>query len=212
MSYDHLARCYRAIELAAFGTRLEKHRFHFLDRLTGARRALLLGEGDGRFLARFLAANQYVQVDCLDLSPGMLQRARSRMTPANDAARVRFIQADARQWRFEGAAYDLVVTNFFLDCFHADEVAALVASISSACQAGAQWLVTEFHQPASGWRARHAAVWLATMYAFFRIATRLRVTRLPDYRSPLQRAGFALNGSECSFGNFVVSELWARPL
>jgi ubiquinone/menaquinone biosynthesis C-methylase UbiE len=212
MNCDRIARHYRLFELAAFGTRLERHRFLFLNRVTDVRRALILGEGDGRFLTRFLVANPHVQIDCVDLSARMLQLARSRIASSSAAARVRFIHADARQLHLESAAYDLVITNFFLDCFEAAEIDALVRAIVSACQPRAHWLITDFHQPASGWRARHAALWLAAMYAFFRIATGLRVARLADYRLPLQRAGFQQIASHRSFGDLVTSELWLRSL
>ena len=54
MNADRIASGYRWLEYAAFGLALEQARFDFLSRAAGARRVLILGEGDGRFLARLL--------------------------------------------------------------------------------------------------------------------------------------------------------------
>ena len=52
MNADRIARSYRWLEYAAFGVALERARFDFLRCAAEARRVLILGEGDGRFLAR----------------------------------------------------------------------------------------------------------------------------------------------------------------
>ena len=73
LNFDPLARPYRWLEYATFGRALERCRFHFLPALTGARRALVLGDGDGRFLARLLRANPELEADVVDCSPAMLR-------------------------------------------------------------------------------------------------------------------------------------------
>ena len=55
MNADAIAGYYRWIEYAAFGPTLEYARFDFLRYAANARRVLILGEGDGRFLERLLA-------------------------------------------------------------------------------------------------------------------------------------------------------------
>ncbi len=94
-NFDRLARPYRLLEHIAFGPLLEQARFRHLDRLKGRQRILLLGEGDGRVLARVCALAPLATIDCLDLSSAMLNRAQARLSPA-DRTRVRFRQEDAR--------------------------------------------------------------------------------------------------------------------
>jgi hypothetical protein len=52
--FDRLAKPYRWLEYLSFGRNLERCRFHFLPQLAGTQRALLLGDGDGRFAERLL--------------------------------------------------------------------------------------------------------------------------------------------------------------
>ena len=54
MSFDRLASHYQWIEAVAFGRDLQRARLAFLEELDSPRRALLAGEGDGRFLIELL--------------------------------------------------------------------------------------------------------------------------------------------------------------
>ena len=83
-NFDPLARLYRALEYLAFGGDLERARFCLLDHLAGRRSILILGEGDGRCLARLLPLAPEARIHCLDASPAMLARAGARI--ANTAA------------------------------------------------------------------------------------------------------------------------------
>ena len=68
LNFDRIARPYRWLEYLSLGRALERCRFHFLPRLRDCRRALVLGDGDGRFTAKLLDANPSVQVDAVDIS------------------------------------------------------------------------------------------------------------------------------------------------
>jgi len=187
--YDGLARVYRALEFLAFGRDLEAARFCFLDRLRDCGQLLVLGEGDGRCLARTLRRQPQLKVTCVDASAAMLRRAAGRLDPA-EQARVRFVQADVRDLRPAAGAFDGVMTCFFLDGFTDAEVAGIVSRVVPALRPAALWLTADFALPERGlgrWRAR---VWLAVLYAFFRWRTGLRVRRLPEIEAALAAAGF----------------------
>jgi ubiquinone/menaquinone biosynthesis C-methylase UbiE len=210
LNCDRLAWVYRALEYMAFGKKLEKQRCAFLNEASGANRALLLGDGDGRFLVELARRNQTIRIDCVEASARMIQAARTRLLRANlaDPARISFHQADARLGNWPDGAYDLVVTHFFLDCFCDSEVDRLVPSIRGACAPGAKWLLAEFEQPAKGWRRWHARCWLFAMYSFFRVMTGLETRRLPEYRTVLSGAGFSLTAEKFRMGQLICSELW----
>ena len=93
MNTDRLASCYRWIEYAAFGRGLERARSAFLGRLAGARRVLVLGEGDGRALKEMLAIAPGCQFDVIEMSAQMIALARKR---TGDSERVRFFCRDVR--------------------------------------------------------------------------------------------------------------------
>ena len=113
--FDRLAPFYRALEFLAFGRDLERARFCFLGELRDCRSILVLGEGDGRFLARLAGIAPHARIHCVDSSPAMLALAAARIPGAGAGARVSFERADVLGARFDPAAYDAVATLFFLD-------------------------------------------------------------------------------------------------
>ena len=56
-NFDLIARPYRWLEYLTFGPTLQQTRLHYLPALLHSRNALVLGDGDGRFIAALLAAN-----------------------------------------------------------------------------------------------------------------------------------------------------------
>ena len=191
------------------GRALERCRLTFLPDIGDTWRVLMLGEGDGRFLAAFLRSNPRAVVDCVDLSARMLELAGQRA--GEGAGRVRFHHADAREWPLPtGVKYDLIVTHFFLDCFTTEQLAPLLVRCASAATEHARWVVSDFHQPARGFAAWRARVWIGGLYAFFRLTTGLRVRRLPMYHAALQAHGFHCERATTAEMGLLISELWRR--
>ncbi len=209
MNVDRFAPWYRWVEYGAFGRVLERRRFAFFHRLRGARRVLVLGEGDGRALRRLLEAAPAAEIDVVELSGAMIGLARQG---AGRSERVRFRQEDARRARFEAGAYDAVVTLFFLDCFHEGELRQLAGRLVEAMMPGGQWIVGEFAVPERGWRHWHARAWLWTMYRFFGAVSGLRVRELPPVEELLVAAGLELREREEARWGLIRSEVWRKPI
>lgn len=205
-SFDLLARPYRAMETLAFGRALHRARTAHLARIPTPTNVLILGEGNGRFLQSFRALHPTVPVRVVDLSPAMLALARSRDPSPHTA----FTQADATQLDLPENAYDLVVTHFFLDCFPEPAVRALVEKLSRAATPTATWLLADFHQPAHGLSALHARLWLATMYAFFRLATGLPARSLVAPDPHLIARSFRLAAEARTRFSLIRSTAWRR--
>lgn len=204
--FNRLAGIYRWMEGCSFGPWLWWCRCAFLDELTGRRRALVIGDGDGRFAARLLKANSEIEIDAVDASEAML-RALMRRAGA-DAERVRTTCTDARHWQPAASGYDLVVTHFFLDCLTTEEARALAGRVRRALTADAVWVVSEFAVPA-GWMGRWVArPLIAGLYWVFGVLTGLRQRRLPDYDAALRAAGFAQERRRTWLRGLLASELW----
>ena len=215
MNCDPIARVYRWLEYVSFGRALQRRRQAFLPQVAGARRVLMLGDGDGRFLAAFLRHNSPAEVDSVDSSARMLALARARVVRCIGAEaaerQVRFHHADASAWRAaEGVGYDRIVAPFFLDCFAENELAGIVASAAGAAAPEARWLVSEFRQPANGPAAWRARAWLRCLYAAFAWSTGLKVRHLPNYRQHLEAHGFVLERQAITEWGLLTSELWTR--
>ena len=206
MNCDRIARWYRWLEYAGFGGELERRRFQFLGEVSDTHRVLAVGEGDGRFLEKFAQQNPEAAIDCVDLSGGMVALARRRV----GSAHVSFRQADVRSAALPRSEYDLIVTHFLLDCFEEADVRVVAARIAESAQPGARWVISEFRQPASGWRSMWARLWLDLLYWFFRVTTGLTTRRLVDYHPILKSCGFRLKHQRISRFGLLTSELWQR--
>jgi SAM-dependent methyltransferase len=75
-NFDFLAAHYRWMEWVLAGRKLQRCREAFLGSIPPPGRALLVGEGNGRFLAALRRAYPQVQCVCVDASARMLERAR----------------------------------------------------------------------------------------------------------------------------------------
>ena len=207
-NFNRLARLYRWMELASFGPWLWWCRCAFLSDLTQCRRALVLGDGDGRFTARLLRANPILSVDAVDSSSAMLRALLHRA--GHNACRIRAYRADARIWQPANSGYDLIVTHFFLDCLTTGEVQSLAATLRKAVSPSALWLVSEFAVP-DGWFGRLVARPLVRcLYFAFGRLTGLTLRALPDHHAALQQSGFIIQNRRTWLGGLLVSELWSR--
>jgi ubiquinone/menaquinone biosynthesis C-methylase UbiE len=212
MNCDLIAPYYEFAEHISFGRSLERARFAFLHEAKCARRALVCGGGDGRFLARLLRANPSVQIDFVDLSPKMIALARRRIVKAGETNlnRVRFHAADARKFAPQACSYDLIVTNFFLDCFPDQELTDVIAHLSKCAAPDAKWLISDFRESGSSLGRILTTAVTRSLYAAFRLTTGLRVTRLPAYVSALTRAGYSVQREKKLLGGLLHSSLWRR--
>ncbi len=205
--FDWLAPHYEWIEHATYGNQLHWCRTVLLGELTTARRVLIPGEGDGRFLAAFLTANHEASVDVVDASPAMIELARTRIG-SNLARRVRWHFADARTFEPAEAAYDLIVTNFFLDCFPASELEPLVSRLARSVTPGGRWLLGDFALPEQALTRFAARAALAAMYLCFSLTTRIPALKLANPRPFLEANGLALEREEHRLGGFLTASLW----
>jgi len=205
-NFDRLAKTYRWMELFTFGPFLSRCREAFLTDLVPARRAIVLGDGDGRFTAELLRVNSQVRIDAVDASPAMLHALLYRAR--QNAGRVSAHCTDARNWRPVDPPYDLIVSHFFLDCLSTEEVRALAVKVHGAVSPSAMWIVSEFAVPRS-WFGRFVAhPLIRLLFWAFALLTGLRVRSLPDHHGALRNAGFTLTQRQTWLHGLLASEMW----
>lgn len=211
VSFDRLAPYYRPMEAVAAGRIMQRCRTSFLAETIGRRRALLVGEGPGRFLIELLRATPRMEVTVLEQSPQMIRQAKSRLRKKGlDASRVEFQTVDALTWNPPVQGFDLIATHFFLDCFGPEELADLIGKLGQSATEDARWLLGDFCIPKRGWRRFRARVIHAAMYAFFRVATGLSAKRLTPPDRFMQRAGFQRMERRLFSLGLLHSDLWVR--
>lgn len=209
MSFDRIAPYYRWIETLAFGNTLQRARTLWIREIPRPKRALIVGEGNGRFLCELLRAHPKIDVDCIDSSRDMLWIARRRVERKcpESLPHVRFLQRDILRW-FPRASYDLLATHFFLDCFQRDQLEGIIAKLSGAASAGAVWLLADFTIPTDPFPRWHALTWLCAMYTFFRAVTGITANRIVDPTSFLAANRFVRTKEKSFRWRMIKSEAY----
>jgi ubiquinone/menaquinone biosynthesis C-methylase UbiE len=207
-SFDLIAHPYRWLEYLTLGRALEHCRLHYLQSLLKRKRALILGDGDGRFLAELLKQNPQLRADAVDTSSTMLLllRQRCEALATNASTRLTTHQTSALTCPLDGP-YDLVVTHFFLDCLTQPDLETLINRIAPVLSPEALWLVSDFNIPSGSMRLP-AKILVRNLYLAFRILTNLRTTKLPDHATPLQKAGLTRIARQHRLAGLLVTELW----
>lgn len=146
----------------------------------------------------------------LDVSVEMIKQARRRSTQVSKGVSVNFIAADAREWSGPRGKFDVVVTNFFLDCFAPGDLNRVVENLSAVAAPNATWLVSDFRLPPAGWRRWRARLVLSSAYGFFRAATDISARRITPPDDALQAAGFVLRRRESFNFGLLHADSWQR--
>lgn len=210
-NFDRIAPIYRWAEYLSLGPLLQRTRTRLLDQLGNPRHALVLGDGDGRFLEQLLLLYPQCTAVAADISAGMLDKLRRRCLHSvpNAATRLTTLQRSALEID-PLPSTDLVVTHFLLDCFSQPDVDALITRIASQLAPGTLWLVSDFTLPANKILRPFARLYIASLYAAFRLLTGLRVRQLPDPQSALRRNGMRHITRLTLLGGMLYTELWQR--
>jgi SAM-dependent methyltransferase len=211
MSFDILAPHYRWMELLLAGEKLQRCRTEFLDVIPVCRNILLLGEGHGRGLVECRRRFPMARIACVDASARMLAQARAELARhALSASNVKFIQADILDGLPTAETYDLIITNFFLDCFRPEQLERIVSQLARCADEGANWLIADFQTPADGWRRLRGRLILWLMYRFFRTITRIPAQKLRSPDTFLKQAGLLMHRRVESDWGLLHSDWWTR--
>ena len=203
--FDPVARIYRFAEYLTLGPLLQRTRTHLLPQLPPRTHALLLGDGDGRFLAQLLTHQPNLRALAIDTSATMLHLLRRRCQP--HANRLQTLQASALSVT-PAPDIDLIITHFFLDCLTQPELDTLAQNLAAYTSPGTLWLLSDFAIPPTPLLRPLAALYIRALYLAFRTLTGLRVTHLPDPRSALATAGFDRIARHDLLYGLLYTEIW----
>ncbi|MFT6871434.1 MAG: ubiquinone/menaquinone biosynthesis C-methylase UbiE [Roseivirga sp.] len=183
-NFNTIAPVYDFLAKMVFGRSLERAQAAFLSELEPKVKAkvLIVGGGTGRIL-ELLPEGLDLQIDYVEMSKGMLERAKGRVSKGNH---VQLICEDIRK---VNGQYDFVITNFFLDCFEVDKLDGVMVHICALLKEDGHWLVTDFAQPTNA-RQR---ILLWTMHTFFQLVARLESKKLQDIKSRLGYVGLIIS-------------------
>lgn len=203
MNFDRVASHYHGLETIVFGNQLQQARVAFIGEIERSRRVLIVGEGNGRFLAELHKASE-AEIDCIEASSRMISLARKRA----GVGRTNFVLGDIREVPLLAKHYDLIVSHFFLDCFAEAALSEVIAKLATAAAPNARWLIADFRCPPRGWRRWRARTLVGMMYLFFRAVAGIEARHLADYSPFLRASGFSLTKELSSRHGEICSQLW----
>jgi ubiquinone/menaquinone biosynthesis C-methylase UbiE len=209
-SFDKLAPWYHFLETISYGNQLQQCRISQIAELKEVKNVLILGDGNGRFLESLLKSNCNAKIESLDISRNMIGLANARITPLPNNSQVVFIHTDVFDWDFPKCKYDLVVTNFFLDCFTYSELTNLLDKISLSLKPGGKLIYGDFNVPNSLLIKTLTSLLLYGMYLFFRIFTQISANSLHNPTSLLVEKKFILKNEKYYLLSFLKSQLWIK--
>jgi ubiquinone/menaquinone biosynthesis C-methylase UbiE len=199
-SFDILAKPYRWLEYITFGPYLWRARLTHIEALAKAKRVLLAGDGDGRFLAELHKRYPHLDLHYLDASPAMLAQAKRRCPQAT------FHQTTLPTNTLPKAQYDAIITHFFLDCFTPETLPHVIQNLATTATPEATWIISDFKPTKHLW----GRLIIKALYFAFQSLTNLKANHLTPYEPHMQRAGFILNANRRYLSGLLASEIWRR--
>jgi demethylphylloquinol methyltransferase len=140
-SYDRVARIYDAAAHLYSGGKIRALKAAQIGALQPGQKILYAGVGDGEDAV--LATNRQVSLTLLDLSQGMLDRAKSKFQALDAEGSLELICSDVLKHQRPGH-YDVVVANFFLNVFTEPMMKAVLAHLATLLKPGGKLLIGRF--------------------------------------------------------------------
>lgn len=207
--FNFLARGYDVMEATLAGGVLDRARMAFAGHWPSEGHALIAGEGTGHFLAALRRARPGLRITIIDISPRMLATARRRLERQGlSLDHISFVQGDILTAPL--GSYDMIATQFFLDCFNARDLRLMLARLAEAARPGARWFLADFQVPERGFRRARAKILLSLLYRFFRAAAGISASQLEPIVPLLGEHGFTPLEREESDLGFIYAMVLGR--
>lgn len=206
--YDRLAKHYHFVEKLMFGESLTTARTALLDSIPACCSALVLGDGDGRLLEALLSSQPKCQITSIDQSARMIDIQQARLSNHPLRNNITWRQQDARELQEFEQPFDLLVSAFFLDCFHLQDLETHLPQWLRTLRPGGHFYFVDFQEPKAGWKRLRAKLYLTAMHQFFRWQTNLPNRNLVDMNRLLNQCGTEILMSQNMNHDLICARLY----
>ncbi|HEY9117239.1 MAG TPA: class I SAM-dependent methyltransferase [Roseivirga sp.] len=174
-NFNRVAPIYDLLAKLIFGNSLLRAQSHFLKQLPENKRVLFVGGGTGQLLNHsfFTKASH---VEYLELSEQMIERAKLQ---AIHHKNIDFIQGNFFDCQ---GKYDVIICNFFLDCFNETNLKLAVEHLYRLSSSQTTLVVTDFNRTD---KLRHKML-IKMMILFFSVFSGLEARKLLPMKSHVQ--------------------------
>ena len=191
--FDTIAKYYNFLEILAFGKILYGTRLYSLNRTSNPNNILLVGEGTGCFSKYLVKCYPESSITILDSSNRMIKIIQGH----NEISKVQNITISQQDYfKYTPAIkYDLICTNFFLDCFKSSDVLKIVGKIKLMLNETGVWNDVDFTMPHRKNLLNHNynKLILEVLYNFFRLICKIESVSIKDVDFDYQKLGFILD-------------------
>lgn len=210
--FSLVAPIYDGLASLVFGGAIRRAQVQLLPALRDTRRALIIGGGTGWFLLELLDRTDVEHVLYVEKSEIMLDKSRALLEARAPqwASRVEFRLGTDESVTAQDGAFDLLVTNFFLDLFNDTNCAHMIEKLAAILSAGGRWLFVDFHTPEGGWQRTASDALYTVMYGFFALTSHIESRRPPNYQDTFERVGIQTEVEEQFYATMIRAKLMRK--
>ena len=148
----------------------------------------------------------------VEKSENMLDKSRELLESRAPqwANRVEFRLGTEESVTAQDGAFDLLVTNFFLDLFHDTNCVHMIEQLASKLSPTGRWLFVDFHTPEGGWQRTASDALYTVMYGFFSLTSQIESRRPPRYQETLDRLGIRTELEEMFYATMIRAKLMRK--
>ncbi|SUP55020.1 Uncharacterised protein [Weeksella virosa] len=200
MDYSYIAPYYQFLSRLVFGNHLIRAQYFALTLAKTTDKILILGVGDGKFLENLTIEQEFPRIVLIDQSREMLEICKKRKLPQNTEIYCLDILRDDLP-----KGFDVIILPFILDNFNDNEVALLIRKLVDNHN-NPNIIVVDYTENPKTWQK----ILLRSMYFFFRIVAKLKVTKLPNIDTILRKKGLCKVKQSFFCHNFIHCSVYRK--
>lgn len=205
-NYNRIASFYDSLARLIFGKKLLQAKRNFLHTIPENSYILIIGGGTGDIMNDILKDRKGCMIDFIEPSEKMISIAEKNVSQEGKT-RVRFIHGDQRDIP-AAATYDAVITFFVLDLFPQQIAQAFAETVNAHLRQNGIWLFADFFRTKNIFQ--RFILWL--MYRFFKVATHIQSSHVPDYEAIFSNMHFTKEDEYPVMNGFVRSIYWRKSI
>ncbi len=190
--FDIIAKYYNILEILAFGRNLLNTRLYLLSKNKSQYKILIIGEGTGSFLKYLVNCYPKSSITIID-SSNKMNKIIEKFNQTSKDENITIFKQDYLKY-ISAFKYDLIYTNFFLDCFKSSDVLKIVTKIKLMLNESGEWNDVEFTKSQKSNFLNHSynKLILNILYKFFRFICKIEASSIEDVDFNYQNLGFVL--------------------
>ena len=205
-NFDSVAWCYDFLAQLVFGSNIKRSQLVLLNHIKNNSKVLIIGGGTGWIIKELLAVKQVLQIDYVDSSLKMLDKARS-INSMHTNTLVKFIHGDENAVQ-QDAYYDVVLACYFFDLFPLDRLEDIVFKLTNSLKRDGSMLVADFMLNAKSTIVQRLL--LKVMYLFFNVLCSVEAKSLAPLAAVFKKNGLERTNSVNMYGGFIRSEVYIK--